>query len=120
VFEAAATHLFSVEHGGGDPIPDAELVVRHLGGGRKDERRFSLERAKLMEHVLPALSKFVVSTSAQHGNRLVYGPMLPDGRHMRVVLRQGPGEAWTCVSAYPVPAYEVANARRSKAARFPP
>src|ERR1035438_4459381 len=45
---------------------------------------------------------------------------LPDGRYMLVVLRPGPGDAWTCVSAYPVLAYSWKNATRAKAARFPP
>lgn len=119
VFEREATHLFSTEPKT-SPIPEEELVLRRLGGERVEVRQFSLERARLMDHVLPALSNFTVSTSAQRGNRLVYGPRLPDGRYLRVALRPGPLDAWTCVSAYPVSEYLWRDARRSKAARFPP
>ena len=120
VFEAGATHLFSVETVTGEVVCAEDRVDRSIGGGRVDVRRFSLERARLMDHVLPALSDFTVSSSAQGGNRLVYGPRLPDGRYMRVVLRPGPGSALTCVSAYPVAEHAWMNARRSKGARFPP
>lgn len=119
VFERDATHLFSIEPTV-DQIPEAERVLRDLGGGRIEVRQFSLERAQLMDYVLPALSNFTVSTAAQKGNRLVYGQPLQDGRYMRVALRPGPKDAWTCVSAYPVSKHLWLEARRSQAARFPP
>lgn len=120
VFEAGATHLFSESEENASAIPAEERVERSLGGGKTEVRRFSLERARLMDRVLPALSNFIVSTSGQNGNRLVHGPALPDGRHMRVALRFGPGAAMTCLSAYPVSKHLVADARNSKPARFPP
>lgn len=119
VFESGATHLFS-EDPKGSPFPDEERVERVIPGGRIEVRRFNVARARLMGHVLPALSSFTVSTSALDGKRLVYGPNLGDGRYMRVVLRPGPGSAYTCVSAYPVEEWAWKNARRDKAAKFPP
>lgn len=121
VFERGATHLFSKdEKEDPEDIPEAERVVRKIGPNRFDVRRFNLDRARLMDRVLPALSDFTVSVEAQGGNVLVYGPALPDGRYMRVALRHGPGTAMTVVSAYPVSEYLWKDARRSKAARFPP
>jgi hypothetical protein len=51
---------------------------------------------------------------------MLHGPRLVSGQYMRVVLRPGPGTAWTCVSAYPVDAEQWMAARRAKSARFPP
>ncbi len=51
---------------------------------------------------------------------LLYGRALPGVGYMRVVLRPGPRDALTCVSAYPVDEVEWMKARRLKRARFPP
>jgi hypothetical protein len=55
-----------------------------------------------------------------HEKRMLHGPALPDGRYMRVVLRPGPGDAFTCISAYPVSRDAWLEIRRSKRAKFPP
>jgi len=88
-------------------------------------RVFNVERASMMDLVLPAVSRFTVSipgtaTTRGREKRMLHGVRLPDGRYMRVVLRPGPGEAFTCVSAYPVSEAVWLDARRAKSARFPP
>ena len=81
-----------------------------------------------MDMILPAIAEYTVSVPAAGGRAgaektLLYGRRLTlagGGRYMRVVLRPGPGDALTCVSAYPVDEVEWLNARRLKRARFPP
>lgn len=134
VFEADATHLFS----DGPPkdlsqeeqrawvaaIPPELRVERRLPKGRTEVRRFSLERAHLMGHVLPAISRFTVSVPGTgrdgHEKRMLHGPALPDGRYMRVLLRPGPGDAFTCVSAYTVNVNVWRTMVAAKRAKFPP
>jgi hypothetical protein len=139
VFEREATHLFSDDPTSGmrnlapaqqravfDAIPPDQRVERRLPGGRVDVRRFNLERARLMDRVLPAVSLFTVSTAGTSArgreNRMLHGRALPDGRYMRVVLqppRDG-YDAFTCVSAYPVSTDVWRAARAAKSAKFPP
>ena len=129
VFEADGTHVFSVAVKPGEPAPDpADLIERKIpmGGGRHrvEQRRFSLERARLMDEVLRALSVFSVAVpeaGGRPGNQktIVYGPALPSGERMRVVLRPGPGDARTCVSGYPVSGGVWLAACRLRRARFP-
>jgi hypothetical protein len=129
VFEADGTHAFSEAVKPGQSAPAApEAVERRIpiGGGRfrVEQRRFSPERARLLDEVLRALSLFSVAVpeaGGRPGNQktIVYGPALPSGERMRVVLRPGPGDARTCVSAYPVTAREWLAACRLKRARFP-
>src|SRR5687768_1085026 len=57
VFEHDGTHLFSVEVTDINAIPAAELVTRNIGGGKRECRQFSLERARLMDKVLAAISQ---------------------------------------------------------------
>lgn len=126
-FEAATTHLFSeeVSREAFQLLPIEERVWRRLPGGRPEYRRFCLDRARLMDHVLPAIAGFVFSipgTSAHgRGNRMLHGPALPDGRFLRVVLAPWAGapKEWTCVSAYPLPREKWLEARRAKSAKFP-
>ena len=117
VFEKDMTHAYSEESGNG------ELVTRYLGGGRRDVRHFSRERAQLLDHVLRAISLFVFSVpgTGRAGNamRMLHGPALPGGQHLRVVLRPGPGDAWTCVSAYPVTSTVFFETKRARSAKFP-
>lgn len=127
VFEPDATHLYSVGLKGGDPrdLADHERVERRIGPRTIDVRRFDIERARLMDRVLPAISSFTVSTPEAGGRpeyqkRVLYGPALPSGERMRVVLRPGPGDAWTCVSAYPVSVDEWIAACRLRRAKWPP
>ncbi|MEI8255416.1 MAG: hypothetical protein WCJ30_07045 [Deltaproteobacteria bacterium] len=120
VFERGATHLYSVEV---TALP-VVAVTRRLGVGRIEAREFSLERARLMDEVLRAVSLYTVSVPGTGGrgreNRMVHGRRLASGQYLRVVLRPGPGDAWTCVSAYPVTEATWMQARRAKSARFPP
>jgi hypothetical protein len=120
VFERQATHLFSVELDDDAAIPVAERV----NDGRGGTRRFSLERARNMDRVLPAVSQFTVSVPGTgpgaRQNKMLHGTRLPDGSYMRVVLRPGPGAAFTCVSAYTISQHKWMEMRRAKSAKFPP
>lgn len=130
VFERDATHVFSVSCNDPDSLHPEERAERLIPSGRGknrlEVRKFDLERAHLMRCILPAISKFTVSTPEAGGppgrqKRVLYGPPLPGGPdRMRVVLRPGPGDAWTCVSAYPVEADEWLAACRLRRAKFPP
>jgi hypothetical protein len=121
-FEAAATHLFSKEI---QPIPIGAVVIkRRIAPGKFDERVFDLDRAQLMDAVIPAVCNVVFSLPGtgltNRANRLLHGPRLPDGRYMRVVLRPGSRDTWTCVSAYPLLGTEWNRARQARTAKFPP
>jgi hypothetical protein len=118
VFPANYTHLYS------DATGDGPTVSQTIAPGRVDVRYFSLKRARLMDHVLPAISGFTMSIEGQGAkgreNRVLHGPRLSSGEYMRVVLRPGPKAAWTCVSAFPVSAEAYTQAYRSRRAKFPP
>jgi hypothetical protein len=98
IFEADGTHVYSESFKPeAPPFDPAELVERKIpiGGGkfRVEQRRFSLQRARLLDEVLRALSLFTVSVpeaGGRAGNQktVVYGPALPTGDRMRVVLRE--------------------------------
>jgi hypothetical protein len=130
VFERDATHVYSVACSDPASLRPDERVERIIpcgkGRTRVEVRKFAVERARLMRFIVPAVAKFTVSTpeaGGRSGNekRVLYGPSLPfDFDRLRVVLRPGPGVAWTCVSAYPVTADEWLAARRLKRAKFPP
>jgi len=130
VFERDATHVYSVSWNGVDVLGVDERAERLIpigrGKTRIEVRRFNLERACLMSYILPAISNFTVSVPesgghAGHQKRVLYGPSLPHSNdHMRVVLRNGPGDALTCVSAYPVSREEWLKACKLKRAKFPP
>lgn len=123
VFEREGTHFFS-EDPGADPLNAAERIQRRVAGGRLELRRFNLDRARLMDHIVPAVERFTVSLPgtgrAGLEKRMLHGPALADGRYLRVVLRPGPGEAWTAVTAYPISLAQWREAVRSKRAKFPP
>ncbi len=116
-------HIFTTDPGE-LPLEPGERVERRVQGGRVDVRRFSLERARLLDEVYTAIERFTVSTGGtgrQGGeNRLLHGPALPDGQHMRVVLRPEGGTRFACVSAYPVAKDVWLAARRDRRAKFPP
>lgn len=125
IFEAAATHVYTEELPVGDPPLGAVVVKRRLRQGVYDERLFSLDRARLMDAIIPAIAAYTVSipgTGPTSGkNRLLHGARLPDGRYMRVAL--GPSadpKAFYCLSAYPVPHRVWAQAHSAKRAKFPP
>lgn len=123
-FDPAATHLYTEEIRG--VVPASAIVVRRrLRPGHFDERLFCLDRARLMDRVIPAITLFSVSipgTGATNAaNRLLHGPRMPDGRYMRVVL--GPSDdpkMFYCLSAYPISHTVWATAYTSKRAKFPP
>ncbi len=121
-FEADGTHLFSEDVG--PNVADGLRIVRRVKGGRIEPRQFALERAHLLDHVVPAIERFTVSIPGTGGmgreKRLLHGPRLSDGRYLRVVLRPGPGMAWTCVTAYPVSEFTWREAGRARRAKFPP
>jgi hypothetical protein len=123
-FERSATHLFSEEPQSDILVPPSEQVVRRVKGGRVEVRRFSLDRARLMDRVLEAVEHFTVSIPGTgqngHEKRMLHGQRLPDGRYLRVVLRPGGPGDFTCVSAYPVNETVWLEARRAKRAKFPP
>jgi hypothetical protein len=125
IFEAATTHFFSVETDDFGSVPPHERVSRRLSATRAERRRFSVERARLMDRIIPAIAGFVFSIAgtSSHGleKRLLHGPALPHGQYMRVVLSpwQGNPDKWTCVSAYAIDAKVWAAARRAAAIKFP-
>jgi len=121
-FERAANHVYTVA--ADKASPDATLIKRVIGNGRFDERAFSLDRARLMDHIIPAVRYFTFSipgTSVENReNRLLHGPQLQDGRYLRVALSPGPRGSWYCKSAYPIEAEEWRRLRSAKTAKFPP
>jgi hypothetical protein len=123
VFEPDGTHLYSVAVDDISTIPNTELVTRDCGGGRRECRRFDLDRARLMDRVLPAISGFT-RCALDKGARsrqpvLLHGPKLQCGRFMRVILRHGPGKSWVCVTAFPVDEAAHRSASWLKPAQFP-
>lgn len=124
VFERDATHLFSEDAKDINAVPDHLLVTRNIGGGKREVRKFSLERARLMDSVLPAISRFTHCTSGvgppSRSTRLIHGQRLPCGRYMCVALRPGPGPAWTCQTAFPVVEAKYAEKCRARRVKFPP
>ena len=123
VFEGNNTHVFSVEVPDINAIPEDELVTRDRGDGTRECRQFALVRARLMDSVLPAISSYdrcALGKGPPHrANREIYGPCMPCGRHMKVVLRPGPKTAWTCVTAFPVTVEDFRKASWHKPAQFP-
>jgi hypothetical protein len=122
-FESAATHLYSVELD--DSVCDESSVVRRrLAPGKIEERRFDVGRAILMDEVLPAISRFTVAVpgTGLRGmeNRMLHGQRLVTGQYLRVVLRPGPRNVWTCVTAYPVTERVWRSTLAAKRAKFPP
>jgi hypothetical protein len=125
VFERRTTHLYSEDVDAPAEIEPCNKVVRYLPRGRIELRRFSLDRARLLDCVLPALQSYTYSLPGLgprgHDNRLVHGPRLADGRYMRVVLspRRDRPRYYGCVSAYPIREEFWLAGRRAKTARFP-
>jgi hypothetical protein len=124
LFEHDGTHLFSESVDDESSVPKDERIVRRVPGGRIEVRRFSLKRAQLLDDVTVAIAKYTVSipgTGPQgREKRMLHGPCLPSGEYLRVVLRPGPRDMWTCVSAYPVSRDMWLAANRAKRAKFPP
>ena len=123
VFEREGTHLFSEEVPDFNAIPNEMLVTRNIGGGRREVRQFCIDRARLMDRVLPAISAFTHCTRGQgapsRSPRLMTGPRLACGRYMRVILRPGPDTAWTCLTAFPIDEMAYRECCRASPTRFP-
>lgn len=121
-FERAANHVYTVAVESAPP--GATIIKREIGKGRFDERGFNLDRARLMDHIIPAVRYYTFSipgtSSDNRANRLLHGPQLPDGRYLRVALSPGPRDTWYCKSAYPIEAAEWRRLRSAKTAKFPP
>ena len=124
VFEADGTHLFSVKVDDIYAIPDAELVTRNVGGGKRECRQFSDDRARLMDCVLPAISlctRCVIDKGPpSRANRKVFGQKMSCGRVMCVVLRLGAGKSLICITAYPVDQEAYRKASWQRPGKFPP
>jgi hypothetical protein len=123
VFPFNAVHIYS--ESAPDPLPEGAVVVtQDVAPGRFEVRIFSCARAQSMDHILPSISNFTVSIVGQGAkgreNKVLHGRRLPTGNYMRVVLRPGPKEAWTCVSAFPVSKAAWQEALRARRAKFPP
>lgn len=122
-FDGAANHVYTI--GLPDPAPPGAKILRHrIGPGVYDERIFSLDRALLIDQIIPAVKYFTFSLpgtgAGRNGSRLLHGPRLADGRYLRVVLAPGPrGHSWMCKSAYPIAAALWMTLRKAKTAKFP-
>lgn len=121
VIPTNATHLYS-ETVDAAPLDATETIIRSLGRGRVETRRFSLDRARHMDLVVHALRNYVVSLpgSSARENFQIFGPVLADGsRHMKVVVQRVAASRWTCLSAFPVGESAFRDACRSRRARWP-
>jgi hypothetical protein len=123
VFESTDTHIYSEKVADINAIPEDQLVKKNLAGGKRECRQFCLDRAKLMDQILPAISLFVNCTGGDGGSsrapRLVHGPKMPCGRYMRVVLRRGAGKSWVVLTAFPLSQDDYRKTTFSRPAPFP-
>lgn len=120
-FEHAAIHVYTEEY----QTPSGLTIVRRrISPEVVEERAFSIDRARLMDHIIPAVRYFTFSLPGtgpeNRENRLLHGPRLPDGRYLRVVLSPGPRDTWYCKSAYPIDAAKWMELRGARTAKFPP
>lgn len=122
-FERENTHPYSE-----DLTPEnahEPQVQRKLGPGRFEVRAFSLERARLLDDILPAIAQHtgvIFERSPQERKRRLHGRRLPDNQYLRVILRPE-GESdfdWICVTAFPVPHRKWMEDQRSPKTKFPP
>lgn len=118
-FPLGYTHFYSQEPAGA-PLDAAAIIQQRVRGGATETRMFSLQRARLMDKIVPAVVSHAFTIPGRHRNRAVYGPRLSSGEYMCVVVRptEQP-ENWTAVSAYPVDAAAWRTARAAKNAKFP-
>lgn len=122
VFDSTDTHIYSEEADDINAIPEDQLVTRNCGGGKRECRQFCLDRAKLMDQILPAISRFTTSIGGDRGPRapqLIHGPKMGCGRHLRVVLRRGSGKSWVVVTAFPISEADHRKTTFAKPAPFP-
>jgi hypothetical protein len=122
-FEFDTIHCYSIGVKP-DAIPIGAIIVsQQVDVALSEVRIFSLKRARLMDHILPAISLVTVSTEGKGAKntrtRVLHGPRLASGEYMRVVLRKGPKDVWRCVSAFPVSRADYNAAWNSRRAKFP-
>jgi hypothetical protein len=119
-FESAANHVYTEER---RRDVNAVALVRRLKSGDTETRYFCMDRALLMDQIIPAVQNFTFSipgtASTNRENRLLHGPRLRDGRYLRVALSPGPRGTWHCKSAYPIEADKWMSLRGAKTAKFP-
>jgi hypothetical protein len=118
VFQPRDTHTFS------ESITEDNThmpkVSRRFSSTNTEERAFSPERARLMDRIIPSIERFSRSIhSVNVGGRQLFGPPMPGGMRLSVVLRRGLGETWNVVTAFPVDGKVWMQAVRAKAAKFP-
>lgn len=123
VFEEIDTHTYSEEVDDINAIPEDQLIKRNVGGGKRECRQFCLDRARHVDQILPAISDFATCVGGHGGSRatkILYGPKMACGRHMKVVLRPGSQESsWYVVSGFPVSSEDYRKSTFSKASKFP-
>jgi len=121
IFPVEVVHIYSEKGVAG---PGVEICTQQIGIAQSDVRVFSLKRARLMDCILPAISKYTVSIFGQgpkgKQNKVLHGPRLPTGEYMRVVLKPSRNKTWVCVSAFPVDAATYRQAWNASRAKFPP
>ena len=120
-FESAVNHVYTEEK---PTDANAVALTRRFASGNTETRYFSLDRARLMDQIIPAVKYFTFSLpgtgETTRENRLLHGPRLSDGRYLRVALSPGPRGTWYCKSAYPIDAKKWLLLRGAKTAKFPP
>lgn len=121
-FEHAMNHVYTTEPLAG--TIQVNIIRRRIRPGVFDERVLSLDRARLMDRIIPAVCYYSFSLPGtgtdNRENRLVHGQRLPDGRYLRVVLSPGPRDMWFCKSAYPIESREWLRLRGARTVKFPP
>ncbi len=127
-FDPYEIHAFTEGLKPGAPCPP-HLLVRRRDRGRREERRFDVRRARLLERILPSLEQFVFCIPAKTGGgMLVYGPEVSKSEHLCVTLepagrKVGALDAYFVRSAWPASKgkfREDGDARRSRRVLFPP
>jgi hypothetical protein len=115
-FNPEETHLFTDER---SPCPDGDVVVRE--GGR-EERCFSIHRARHLDLILPTIAAPVATLRARlPGGVMLFGP--PDARALRfcVIVAPARRETYFVRTAYPVAPHDFLRAKRSnRPASWPP
>jgi hypothetical protein len=121
-FPQGYTHVYSVAVDK-SKVDSTILLQRRLQGGGVEVRAFSVDRARLMDQIIPSVQGFTVSLPERDhtSRRRLYGQRLRDNRYLCVVLRPGNTKGnWECVTAFPVGSDDWLAARRARTAKFPP
>jgi hypothetical protein len=118
-FNREETHLFTDTR---NPCPPGD-VVRRLGVSG-EVRCFAVERARLLDLILPTIKAPVVALRANiPGGVMLLGPPDPaSARRLCVVVAPASREPgiWFVRTAYPMSPRDFAAARRGRATPWPP